>query len=782
MVWLHGTGEDGQGVDMAINPDGVLPKRLIFGTPVRYTKRDGRYEVLGLDGLNALQYLAGVAVAEQSQVELSQLNYGTLQPTQPASMRCIVRGAFYSQNDTLYYVADQYTADFSASPDDVDSNPIDIPTINATALAVLVQLDPTTGALSYKQGAEFDAELTHTQAFAAGYYPQRDALRFAIGYVKLVKGITTLTASHLWNAAEVLTAGGSGTLRVNLLENGAFNRNTIGASPSFPGWTLFGAGATLAISTSPKHDGEYAAALTRAGTDCFIYNNAYASYLPLGADRTKSLTLACWVRQTVANIASIYISDGVSTVTSTPTANTGVWELHKISITVDATATNLEVRLRVSTSNGTAYFDSAMLVIGELADDYVYVPHLPVEGFERQFTGATASTSGARGVVPEPLSAYVNYALLADGNWGLLGAAGMKLPGLNNGRLSLSSGVPVTTSDVTGATTIYWVPYKGNEISLYDGSTWVGLHETEKSVAVPSTVCQCFDIFGYKSSGALALETLNWNAPTSAAVTSISNASPRVVSTGTTPTTGQLVVITGNSVAANNGLWRVGTVVAGVSFQLLNRDGTNSSAPGSVGTGGTWIRADENTSRATALAWQNGVRVKSGDATRKYLGTGRTTHVSGQCEVSALRVLLANRYHQLLRTLTVTDATANWSVVVGSLRPKNNDLVNRVELVALEDDVHVLASMIIAFNLGASEEATGGVGLDSISAVSGYFGRTTAGAGSAINAQLIAFYEGAPGAGYHYLQELERAVAGTVTFLGNNANNQRSGLYATVMA
>src|SRR3954467_15935764 len=40
------------------------------------------------------------------------------------------------------------------------------------------------------------------------------------------------------------------------------------------------------------------------------------------------------------------------------------------------------------------------------------------------------------------------------------------------GRLTLTSATPVTTTDVTGATTIYYALHKGNHIPLYDGTNW----------------------------------------------------------------------------------------------------------------------------------------------------------------------------------------------------------------------------------------------------------------------------------------------------------------------
>jgi hypothetical protein len=41
-----------------------------------------------------------------------------------------------------------------------------------------------------------------------------------------------------------------------------------------------------------------------------------------------------------------------------------------------------------------------------------------------------------------------------------------------NGRLTLTSGVPVTSSDVTAATSVYFTPYNGNRIGLFNGHSW----------------------------------------------------------------------------------------------------------------------------------------------------------------------------------------------------------------------------------------------------------------------------------------------------------------------
>ncbi len=44
--------------------------------------------------------------------------------------------------------------------------------------------------------------------------------------------------------------------------------------------------------------------------------------------------------------------------------------------------------------------------------------------------------------------------------------------GLCEGRLTLTSGSPVVSGDQTAKTTVYFTPYKGNRISLYNGSGW----------------------------------------------------------------------------------------------------------------------------------------------------------------------------------------------------------------------------------------------------------------------------------------------------------------------
>jgi hypothetical protein len=70
----------------------------------------------------------------------------------------------------------------------------------------------------------------------------------------------------------------------------------------------------------------------------------------------------------------------------------------------------------------------------------------------------------------------------------------------------LTSGTPVTTSDVTGAGTLYFTPYIHNRVALYNGSKWVTYSFTERSLALTLTSGKNYDVFLYDNSGTLTLE------------------------------------------------------------------------------------------------------------------------------------------------------------------------------------------------------------------------------------------------------------------------------------
>jgi hypothetical protein len=110
--------------------------------------------------------------------------------------------------------------------------------------------------------------------------------------------------------------------------------------------------------------------------------------------------------------------------------------------------------------------------------------------------------------------AGVEYDLTAVGGGGV-----SAIPSLCNGRLTLTSGTPITTTDIAGAATVFFTPYKGNQVALFNGTTWVVNSFTERSLSLAGLPAgrNC-DIFLFLSGSTLTLEAVQWTSDTARAV------------------------------------------------------------------------------------------------------------------------------------------------------------------------------------------------------------------------------------------------------------------------
>lgn len=98
-----------------------------------------------------------------------------------------------------------------------------------------------------------------------------------------------------------------------------------------------------------------------------------------------------------------------------------------------------------------------------------------------------------------------------DATWAVPSGGGSGINFYNQGRLTLTTGVPVTTTDVTAATTVYWCPMNGNAISGYNGSSWTTIQSPQVSLALTGlTASTNYDIFGVVAAGALTLNAVAW--------------------------------------------------------------------------------------------------------------------------------------------------------------------------------------------------------------------------------------------------------------------------------
>lgn len=258
-----------------------------------------------------------------------------------------------------------------------------------------------------------------------------------------------------------------------------------------------------------------------------------------------------------------------------------------------------------------------------------------------------------------------------------------------NFRLTLTSATPVTTSDVTAATTLYVSPYKGNKIALYNGSIWNMRSSAEMSIAVPATTSTMYDLFCYDNAGTPTLEALSW---------------------------------------------------------------TN------------------DTTRATEIVLQDGVLSKTGALTRRYLGSFRTTTVSGQTEDSFANRFVWNYYNRVRRPMRVIDPTDEWNYTLGSWRQARATATNQLNFVVGYAEDAVTAN-VEASGLNSSGNVIFQVGLavDSTSApdtncINGVFFEFVALQRALRSASLITI----PAAGRHYIAWLEYSQStGTTTWFGD---------------
>jgi len=213
----------------------------------------------------------------------------------------------------------------------------------------------------------------------------------------------------------------------------------------------------------------------------------------------------------------------------------------------------------------------------------------------------------------------------------------------------------------------------------------------------------------------------------------------------------------------------VGTVVASTSFQLLNLDGTNPSAPGVItGSTGTWFRYDGTQTRATSLDLANGIYYKNGDHSRIYLGSIKVDEAGKFNDTSAGRRLLWNYFNRIQRNLIVQDTTSSWTTSTASYQPSHGTLANRVELmIGVAEDI-ITARVGQTVQCANGQGGGVGIGYSSITANSAqrtnnFLNSNTQNVQGLVTADMSI----AAVLGYGYLQSLEyNQGAGSLTLLG----------------
>lgn len=196
LVYIHSIGENPNTVFTAENTAGLtqlLPKALV---KVK-SGENGRYEIVGFAPENA-EYTSNISANDQVPVNRAQILDGGLLPNDNSTVQIV--GAVYFSDTTPYKTTDQTSGNLiDGSTDDTSASAIQPPSTAGTAIIVLVQINPSTNAVTYKQSSSFPASYSWDLIASNSLLPSLDSNNRECGYIKLISGMTTIKREHILN-------------------------------------------------------------------------------------------------------------------------------------------------------------------------------------------------------------------------------------------------------------------------------------------------------------------------------------------------------------------------------------------------------------------------------------------------------------------------------------------------------------------------------------------------------------------------------------------------------
>lgn len=221
-------------------------------------------------------------------------------------------------------------------------------------------------------------------------------------------------------------------------------------------------------------------------------------------------------------------------------------------------------------------------------------------------------------------------------------------------------------------------------------------------------------------------------------------------------------------------IWEIFTVpLTGISIAIPNTTNTiyNVYVYNNAGTLTLELEAWSNSGAGTSIPpvtmYQDGIKVKNGEANKRYIGVVRTTDVSGQCEMSFTKVsgnrprfFIWNFYNKIDYTVKILGDGTLWGY--NSINPRvwSGNAQNKVEFITGEliDIKANFTGTALSNNAGASI----GIGLNQASVEDGSLTANYA----SYYVSLISLFDNNL-IGFNYLQANERLLnPGTGTFIG----------------
>ena len=334
------------------------------------------------------------------------------------------------------------------------------------------------------------------------------------------------------------------------------------------------------------------------------------------------------------------------------------------------------------------------------------------------FGGSAAPSTGPGGGIPDAPSDGNQYGR-QNSTWTVIASGG---GGQIGGRLSASSGVPVLTSSVSNGTSIFWSPYLGNLMPLWNGSqfSYTAIANPLSNVLANSSVGNAgpavvvasttYDLFVWNNAGT----------PTLTRGPAWANSTPGSGSRGTGAGTSEILMV--------NGI-------------LTNRYAiTNGPAAGY----GTYV----------------GSFTADGSAGLTYAPV--FTQAAGGYNVN---ISIWNMYNRVEVAPSTSDATASWTYASTTYRMQNNSAGNRISFTVglVEDMFFAHKEQMGSISGSVGPNVTFGLNSTTARATGASMARNNNTAGAIMSAALVAY----PALGANYLQVLEAAESNaTATFYG----------------
>lgn len=224
----------------------------------------------------------------------------------------------------------------------------------------------------------------------------------------------------------------------------------------------------------------------------------------------------------------------------------------------------------------------------------------------------------------------------------------------HGGRLSLSSTLSNPIADQVNATTVYLLPHIHNKTYVYVGGSWVQRTIVGQSLPISLGVFRKFDIYEFDNAGVLTLDANPWDSAGQVqfTVTNATIANPCVLTTSVAHSivVGDLIGVyaaaaTGTAWSdADRGLHGRRCYVSAVTGTTITVEGMDTTGLAITNYVGVFI-ARIPTSPTVGTATQDGVLVKSGDASRRFLGTVESDG-GGLLQDSTSQRLVSNWYNR----------------------------------------------------------------------------------------------------------------------------------------